>query len=155
VEWGLKLGLKHTKGRSMAKRVVLVGHCGPDSSYLRMSVGAAEKGVQVVAADDEAALQRVLSEGVDLVLLNRVLDYGFVEETGVELVRRLRAEQPNLKMMLVSNYPEAQAEAVAAGALMGFGKRDLGSRRVAEKIQAVLGQTTESSAGARAGSTQQ
>ena len=23
----------------MAKKVVLVGHCGPDSSYLRMAVG--------------------------------------------------------------------------------------------------------------------
>jgi hypothetical protein len=40
--------------------------------------------------------------------------------------------------MLVSNYPDAQAAAVAAGALPGFGKRELGSARIPELIRSAL-----------------
>jgi CheY-like chemotaxis protein len=122
----------------MTKRVALIGHCGPDSSYLRMAVSRAANGAQVVAADDTAELDRLLSEGVDLLLFNRVLDYGFDETEGVAIIRKLRANHPNLKMMLVSNYPDAQAEAVAAGALPGFGKREMSSPRVTELIRAAL-----------------
>lgn len=122
----------------MGKKVVLVGHCGPDSSYLRMMVAAAEKGTVVVAADEEQALADKIREGADLLLFNRLIDYGFDEETGVELIKRLKAKHPGLKMMLVSNYPEAQAEAVDAGALPGFGKRELGSSKVTAILREAL-----------------
>lgn len=123
----------------MAKTVVLVGHCGPDSAYLRMSISAARKEVRVLAADDEETLARVLAEEKpDLLLFNRVLDYGFPEMKGCDVIKRLRAAHPQVKTMLVSNYPEAQAEAVAQGALPGFGKRDLGTPRVREMIRAAL-----------------
>jgi two-component system, chemotaxis family, chemotaxis protein CheY len=121
-----------------AKRVALVGHCGPDSSYLRLSVAKAGKEVQVLSADDDRDLKRLLDDGVDLLLLNRQLDYGFDETEGVELIKKLRTLYPNVKTMLVSNYPDAQAAAVAAGALPGFGKRELGSPRVAELIRDAL-----------------
>lgn len=124
----------------MPKKVALIGHCGPDSSYLRLAVQKAGRDVKVVAADDDAELQKVLEAGVDLLLFNRVLDYGFEEEEGVELIRRLRAENPNVKMMLVSNYPESQAQAVEAGALPGFGKREIGSPRVTELLREALAQ---------------
>ena len=122
----------------MAKKIALVGHCGPDSSYLRMAVSKADRGTQVLMADDEQELKRALDEGVDLLLLNRVLDYGFPEQEGVDLIRRLRQDYPQVRTMLVSNYPDAQAAAVAAGALPGFGKRELGSARVAEMIRAAV-----------------
>ena len=54
---------------------------------------------------------------MDLLLLNRELDYGFDEREGVALIRRLRTAYPNVKTMLVSNYPDAQQAAVQAGAL--------------------------------------
>jgi len=123
----------------MAKRVALVGHCGPDSSYLRLTVSRADKDVSVIAADDEQGLQRTLREGVDLLLLNRQLDWGFEEQLGQDLVKRLRASHPGVKAMLVSNYADAQAAAVANGALPGFGKRDLGTPRVAQMIREALG----------------
>ena len=122
----------------MGKKVVLVGHCGPDSSYLRMTVGAVEKGTIVISADDENTLTSAIEQGADLLLLNRLLDYGFEEETGVALMKRLKDRHPQLKMMLVSNYEDAQAEAVKAGALPGFGKRELGSSRVAGMIREAL-----------------
>jgi DNA-binding NarL/FixJ family response regulator len=131
----------------MAKRVVLIGHCGPDSSYLRMTVSRASREIQVVAADDKAELDRAISEGADLLLFNRVLDYGFDETEGAALISKLRAKHPELKMMLVSNYPEAQAQAIAAGALPGFGKRELGTPRVAELIrEAIASEPSQKSA---------
>ena len=122
----------------MSKKIALVGHCGPDSSYLRMTVAKAGRDIQVVSADDDAELKQRLDEGVDLLLLNRELDYGFDEREGVALIRRLRAAFPNVKTMLVSNYPDAQHAAVQAGALPGFGKRELGSPRVPELIRTAL-----------------
>jgi len=124
----------------MSKKVALIGHCGPDSSYLRLAVMQASKGVKVVGADDREELQRVLGEGADLLLFNRELGYGFDEEMGVDVIKRLRAERPELKMMLVTNYPEVQAAAVAAGALPGFGKRELGSPRVVQLLKDALGE---------------
>jgi two-component system, chemotaxis family, chemotaxis protein CheY len=130
----------------MAKKVVLVGHCGPDSSYLRITVGKAAPGVQVLSADDDASLGKVLGDGVDLLLLNRQLDYGFDECDGISLLKRLRKIYPELKAMLVSNYPEAQAAAVAEGARPGFGKRELGTPRVGELIRDALEASTAAKA---------
>ena len=122
----------------MSTRIALVGHCGPDSTYLRMTVMKAAKDVQVIMADDDSDLKNTLEQGVDLVLFNRELGYGFTETMGVDLIKRLRAEHPNLRMMLVSNYADAQAAAVANGALPGFGKREIGSPRVVEVLKDAL-----------------
>ena len=122
----------------MPKKVILIGHCGPDSSYLRMTVGKAGRDIQVLSADDDGELSRVLGDGADLLLFNRQLDYGFDEQEGAALIRKLRPNYPNVKMMLVSNYPDAQAAAVAEGALPGFGKREVNSPKVAEMIREAL-----------------
>src|SRR4029453_17207761 len=112
-----QVGVIMSKGvLSMSKKVALVGHCGPDSSYLRMAVTQADRTVQVLAADDTGGLNAVLSKGGDLLVLNREMPYGFDDSEGVDLIRKLRAKHPGVKMMLVSNYPEAQSAAVAAGA---------------------------------------
>ena len=130
--------MTHTTTSIMPKKVALVGHCGPDSSYLRMAVTRAVKDAQVVFADDQHTLNKLIESGLDLVLLNRQLDYGFETDEGVELIRRLREKNPSLKAMLVSNYPDAQQAAVAAGAVPGFGKREIGSPRVSDVIRGAL-----------------
>ena len=122
----------------MPKKIALVGHCGPDSSFLRIAVSKAQREAMVLSVDDDSDLKRVLDDGVDLLLLNRQLDYGFDEDEGVALIRRLRAAYPHVKTMLVSNYPEAQAAAVAEGALPGFGKREIGTPRVNELLREAL-----------------
>ena len=122
----------------MGKTVALVGHCGPDSGYLRMTLSSIARDVKIVAADDDDSLKHVLSAGVDVLLVNRVLDFGFDEHEGIAVIRKLHKHYPNVKMILVSNYPEAQAAAVAAGGLPGFGKRDLGSPRVKEMLRELL-----------------
>jgi two-component system chemotaxis response regulator CheY len=123
----------------MPKKIALVGHCGPDSSFLRIAVSKAERDSLVMMVDDDSDLKRVLDDGVDLLLLNRQLDYGFDEREGVALIRKLRAKYPGVRTMLVSNYPDAQAAAVAEGALPGFGKREIGTARVSELLRAALG----------------
>jgi CheY-like chemotaxis protein len=114
---------------------------------LRIAVSRVGRDVQVLAADDERELGRVLSDGVDLLLFNRQLDYGFEDIEGVAVMRRLRPNYPNVKMMLVSNYAEAQAAAVANGALPGFGKREIGSPRVIEVLRAALEQPANAVSG--------
>ena len=122
----------------MSKKIALVGHCGPDSSYLQMTIKSALKGATIVSADDDMELSQLLGEKVDLLLFNRELGYGFSESEGVKVIETLRNGNPQLKMMLVSNYPEAQAAAVSAGALPGFGKREIGSKRVIEVLQSAV-----------------
>ena len=124
----------------MPKNILLVGHCGADSSYLRMTVKKALGDAQIQIVEDSQELNQALAtKQVDLILFNRQLDYGFDSDQGVDVIRSLRLSHPNAKMMLVSNYPEAQQEALAAGALPGFGKRELGSARVTELLRSALG----------------
>jgi hypothetical protein len=120
------------------KKIALVGHCGPDSSFLRIAVSKAERDAMILSVDDDSDLKRVLDDGVDLLLLNRQLDYGFDEHEGVALIRRIRSKYPAVKAMLVSNYPDAQAAAVKEGALPGFGKREIGTPRVNELLREAL-----------------
>ena len=122
----------------MAKKVALVGHCGPDASYLRSAVTSSVRGTQIMMIDEAARLDKALGDGIDLILMNRQLDWGFETEEGVELIRQIRAKHPNIKTMLVSNYPEAQQEAIAAGALPGFGKREIGTSRVTDLLKSAL-----------------
>ena len=130
----------------MSKKIALVGHCGPDSSFMRMAVSSADKTVRVLMADDDETLVKVLNDGVDLLLINRELPYGFDETLGVETIKKIRAHHPAVKAMLISNYPEAQQEAVKASALPGFGKREIGTPRVTQVLREALASDTVSSA---------
>jgi CheY-like chemotaxis protein len=121
------------------KKVLLVGHCGPDGSYLRLAVRSADKSAQVRLVDGEEELQAALREGADLVLVNRVLDFGFAENGGIEMIQRLRALYPAVKFILISNYADAQEAAVKAGALQGFGKGDIGSPTATALLKKGLG----------------
>lgn len=127
----------------MSKKVLLVGHCGPDSSALKMAVKSAGSGVTILSADDQGELRNALDGGVDLILFNRELGYGFDVRYGVDVIQYLRGNYPTLRMMLVSNYSDAQSAAVAAGALPGFGKRELGSQRVANLLKDALADAAE------------
>ena len=95
-------------------RIILVGHCGPDSYALRSAVSRAVPGAVVTFANDEAELQAALPTA-DLLLVNRLLEGGYAHTTGADLIRAVAASESTKKpaTMLVSNFPEAQAEAAA------------------------------------------
>ena len=62
----------------------------------------------------------------DLVLVNRVLDAD--GSAGLDVVEQIKTDTNlrELPVMLVSNYEDAQRQAVEKGALPGFGKATLG-----------------------------
>lgn len=124
---------------TMPKTVTLVGHCGPDSSFLRMAVSGAAPRALVTMADTDAELAAAIEAGSDLLMFNRVLEVGFKDSDGTELLRRVKMQHPEQKVMMISNFPETQQEAEAAGALPGFGKREIGSEPVKQRIASALG----------------
>jgi two-component system chemotaxis response regulator CheY len=124
----------------MTKRVLNVGHCVPDHvairAYLRRHFDC-----EVTAADGLDDTLPLLRGGlVDLVLVNRKIDRDYSD--GVEVIRFLKANPrtADVPVMLVTNYANHQDEAVAAGALRGFGKIELDNAETLEKLAAVLGE---------------
>ena len=106
----------------MAKRVLDVGQCGPDHATVQ-SFFARHFDCEFVQAHGAAdALEQLRGGRIDLVLVNRKLDQDYSD--GIEIIRLVKAEPAiaDVPMMLITNYPEHQAAAVAAGAVPGFGK---------------------------------
>jgi hypothetical protein len=120
-----------------------------------MVVNKAAPGAKILMADDQSELNDALAHDVDLILFNRELGYGFEDKMGVDAIKRLHALKPDLRMMLISNYADAQADAVANGALPGFGKREIGSPRVIEALKAALETPTSNQPKATTPATQQ
>jgi len=92
--------------------------------------------------DTLAALQ---AGSIDLVLVNRKLDQDYSD--GLDIIKRVKRD-PQLgavPMMLVTNYPEHQAAAVAEGAEYGFGKLELSKPETRERLVKVLGEPARSS----------
>ncbi|WP_435021636.1 response regulator [Tundrisphaera sp. TA3] len=116
----------------MAKpRILDVGQCSYDHGSISRHLSAAY-GAEVARAQSAAeALKAAKGGGFDLILINRQLDRD--GSPGVDVIRALKADPDlaDVPVMLVSNFPEAQAEAQALGALPGFGKADLRAGHVA------------------------
>ncbi len=119
-------------------KFVLVGHCGPDMYMLRTAVERAVPGTAIETVNDAASLSVVLSKGAVL-LVNRVLDGDFAGEGGIELIREVSRGDSAPICLLISNFDDAQEDAVAAGAKPGFGKDDLYEEETARKLREALG----------------
>lgn len=116
--------------------VLIAGHCSYDTGNIK-NLLARVGPVQSLTADSrEATLAAVENHAIHLVLLNRIFEE--TRASGVDLIREIKSVNPQTKVMLVSNLPDAQAAAVAQGALPGFGKRELSSADVVEKLRAAL-----------------
>jgi hypothetical protein len=116
------------------RRIVLVGHCGPDMFMLKTAVSRAVPNAAVETVNDRAALDAYLGDH-SVFLINRVLDGAFESDSGIDLISRLSIQDGAPVCVLVSNYPEAQEEAVANGARPGFGKSQLYDERTAEILR--------------------
>lgn len=116
------------------KKVVLVGHCGPDSFLLVNAVRSAVPGAEVVKNTEEKDLW---GTGGDLLLVNRVLDGFYNDEKGLRIIEE--ATSRAVPAMIISNYQDAQDAAVAAGGRPGFGKSEVRSDKAQNAIRAALG----------------
>ena len=122
----------------MGQSILLVGHCGVDGPRLQRDISAGVPGSEVVRVNSSGDLAERLSEGrADLLLVNRE-PVGF-EGDGMDIVREVLAKHPETRVMLVSDLEEAQEEAVAAGAMRGFGKRLMGTKELVEEVERGLG----------------
>jgi ActR/RegA family two-component response regulator len=115
--------------------VLSVGQCGIDGprlSRLLRGMGAAVTS----ASTAEEAMAALRAKPFALVLVNRE----FAEDgySGVEFIGRARAEAGDARLMLVSDHADAQAAAMEAGAVEGFGKSELDSPETAEFLRAEL-----------------
>jgi CheY-like chemotaxis protein len=122
----------------VSPRVLSVGHCAADQWSLA-GVLSQQFAAEVVTADTiEQALERMKGEAFDLVLINRIFDSD--GESGIELIKRLKGEPAysGTPVMLVSNYDDAQKQAVAAGAVPGFGKAELGEEQMLARLKPYL-----------------
>lgn len=119
-------------------RVLDVGNCGHDHGQISRMLERNFGAVMAVAHSADETLERLAREPFDLVLVNRKLDNDYSD--GIEVIKRIKSD-PKLKdtpVMLVTNYPDQQALAVAEGALPGFGKLELSSPTTRERLSAVL-----------------
>jgi CheY-like chemotaxis protein len=122
----------------MSKRVLDVGQCGPDHSSIR-SYLTRNFDCEIVQVDDAAGALAELKGGhFDLVLVNRKLDCDYSD--GIEVIRKLKTDPDaaSVPIMLVTNYPEHQAAAVAVGAIPGFGKLEFQKPETREKLAKIL-----------------
>lgn len=104
------------------------------SGYLKRQFGA-----EIETADTaDEAMSSLHSGPFDLVLVNRIFDAD--GGSGLDLVKVIKKNPVTSKLpvMLVSNYPDAQQQAVDAGAEPGFGKAQLGDPAAADSLRAFL-----------------
>ena len=117
-----------------SRSFILVGHCRPDVFMLKTVVSRAVPDAQVHAVNDEASLNGHLS-AASVLLVNRVLDGRFSSEDGIALIGQVSGREDPPVSILISNFEDYQAEAVAAGAKRGFGKSDLYHDETAEILR--------------------
>jgi len=122
----------------MPKRVLDVGQCGPDHFAIRSYLTRNFDCEVVQVHDAEGALAELRSGEFHLVLVNRKLDMDYSD--GVDVFRVLKADPraANVPVMLVTNYPEHQDAAIAAGAVRGFGKLEFEKLETRAKIAEIL-----------------
>lgn len=122
----------------MMKRILDVGNCGFDHSSLARMVER-EFGAEAIAAHDASeALRQAKSGKYALVVVNRVLDGD--GSSGLEIIQSLKndPETKDVPVMMITNYADHEAKAVAAGAEPGFGKSTLNDPQTRARLARFL-----------------
>jgi hypothetical protein len=125
--------------------VILVGHCTPDSGMLTTLVTRHAPNARVERVNDHASLAPHRRAGV-VWLVNRIPDGDFRHD-GLRLVEEA-ATDDGPTLVLISNHPDAQADAAARGALPGFGKARLYAAETVSALQTAFAHAAERAAAA-------
>ena len=117
--------------------VISVGQCGYDNSRIRTLIRSIDSTVEIKETDSHQETMEVLASlgEAALVLVNRVFDMDGA--SGMEFISQLKSKESQfagIPVMLVSNYEKSQAEAIANGAIPGFGKSELQSVETRQKM---------------------
>ena len=119
-------------------RILSVGQCSADHGSISRHLARTLDAHVVGAGTAAEALTALRAGPFQLVLVNRVGDADGAP--GLDLIRSLKAapELAAVPVMLVSNYADAQAQAVGLGALPGFGKAQLADPETGQRLKAAL-----------------
>jgi len=122
----------------MPKRVLDIGNCVPDHTAIRTMLERTFAAEVVQADGPQDSLNLLRSQTFDLVLVNRKLDQDYSD--GLEIIKQIKTDKnlAPLPCMLITNYPDQQAAAVAAGAEYGFGKKELYAETTKERLAKFL-----------------
>ena len=121
----------------MLEKILLVGHCVPDTFMLKSKMRQLFPDATVDNCNSQSDMEAKMSEK-SLLLVNRVLDGSFAAAGGIELIEQHAKSDDSPKLMLISNFNESQEQAIAVGAMLGFGKSELGSEATEEKLKKVM-----------------
>jgi CheY-like chemotaxis protein len=122
----------------MAKRVLDVGNCGPDFGSMSRFLTKTFDCTLDQAHGPEDTLEKLRGGDYALVLINRKLDRDYSD--GTEILKQIKAdpEIASTPVMIITNYPDHQEEAVALGAERGFGKLEYNDPATKEKLTKFL-----------------
>lgn len=127
----------------MRKRVLSVGQCDHDELVLEKFLSEFFSVDIESAGRPDEAVERLHARSFDLVLVNRTLD---VDQTdGIDLIRRIVSDAriSAVPAMLITNSPQYESAAVAAGAVPGFGKGGYHKTETRDRLSAFLSCETE------------
>ncbi|MDG1895294.1 MAG: hypothetical protein P8J37_10325 [Fuerstiella sp.] len=122
-----------------SKTVLSIGQCRPDNAAITHFL-TSNFDVDVLATDlADDSLTALEGKTVDLILINRKLDADYSD--GMEIMKLIKSnpQTEQIPVMLISNFPESQEQAVEAGATYGFGKAELSSPETVERVRDALG----------------
>ncbi|WP_425615651.1 response regulator [Anatilimnocola sp. NA78] len=122
----------------MPKRVLDIGNCSVDHGAISGML-TKQFGAEVIQAHGpEDSLVLLKQTHFDLVLVNRKLDQDYSD--GLDIIHAMKADPQiaAVPVMLISNYPQYQEEAIESGALPGFGKKELYLDSTQENLSKLL-----------------
>ena len=120
------------------KKVLSVGQCNPDHSSLR-NYFESNFDCEIIRIDSTAeALAELEKNSYDLVLVNRKLDIDYTDGTILVEEMQKNSKMKQIPIMLISNYPEYQKEAILLGAVSGIGKLEYGKETAFQKVAKYL-----------------
>ncbi len=121
------------------KTVLDVGNCNPDHAAITALLKRHFQ-VEILRADQQSDMLKCLEkQPVDLILINRKLDIDYSD--GIEILRYLKSDSnyASIPVMLITNYPEHQQQAMELGAELGFGKLELNKPETHRQLAKFLG----------------
>ncbi len=123
--------------KNFKRKVLLVGHCGFDNQKIQNML---ENNFDVEVAkvqSFEDAEELLEKEKFHLALINRVEN--FDGQSGLELIKKLgNSRKINAQLMLITDYPDSMKEAMAYGAVKGFGKNAINDIATIENLKSIL-----------------
>jgi len=120
-------------------RVLLVDDNARYRTQLRRMMGKAYKQSLIYEADSSKEAVRVAGQhAIQLALVDVVL--GHVEENGIRCTRRLRALYPQVRVVLISAYPDREfhRQGLEAGAVAFLDKKDLDVATLRQVVDDVI-----------------